>query len=239
MWLALNNFIFVFWAAVIPAALAFFLILFAVREPDKAKADRAARFPLSFEEMKRLGKKFWWVVVVAAVFTLARFSEAFLILKANAVGLPLVLVPAVLVLMNMVYALAAYPAGILSDKTDRLNLLLMGLVVLIAADVVLGFASTIFTASIGVALWGLHMGLTQGILATIVADVAPVELRGTAFGLFNLVMGIAALAASVIAGGLWETVGPQATFFAGAAFTWSALIGVLLLRSLLERIAHQ
>ncbi len=161
------------------------------------------------------------------VFALARFSEAFLILRVQAVGLPLVLIPLVLVVMNIVYALAAYPAGVLSDRFDRMTMLTAGFGILIAADVVLAASGGLPGMTIGVVLWGLHMGFTQGLLATLIADTAPPELRGTAYGMFNLLGGLAALAASVLAGALWDNLGPQATFLAGAGFTAIALLGLV------------
>jgi len=193
------------------------------------------RSPLSLTELKRLGGSYWWIVGVAAVFTLARFSEAFLVLRAQSVGLPIMLVPAVMVLMNVVYAVAAYPAGILSDKVDRLTILALGLVLLIAADVVLALAPGVVGVAIGVSLWGLHMGFTHGLLATLVADTAPPELRGTAYGMFNLISGGAMLAASVIAGILWDVFGPAGTFAAGAGFALLALGGLLAARGLINR----
>ena len=231
MWLTANSFTTVFWVAVVPAFLALGLILFAVHEPQRPAGMRAVKSPLSRAEIARLGPDFWWVVTIATVFTLARFSEAFLILKAQAVGLPIALVPAVLVLMNVVYALAAYPAGVLSDRVDRKTILIAGLGLLIAADVVLAFSSTIGVAALGVALWGLHMGVTQGLLATLVADTAPPELRGTAYGMFNLMTGLALLAASVIAGALWDTVGSQATFLVAAVFATLAIVGLVAKRN--------
>jgi MFS family permease len=186
--------------------------------------------PLSRTELARLGADYWWVVAIATVFTLARFSEAFLILRAQSVGLPIALVPAVMVLMNIVYALAAYPAGVLSDRVERHTILIAGLALLIAADIVLALSGGVAGVALGVVLWGLHMGLTQGLLATLVADAAPAELRGTAYGMFNLMTGLALLAASVIAGGLWDMIGPAGTFLAGAAFTTLAVIGLLTLR---------
>lgn len=230
MWLTADNFIAVFWVAVIPAFLAFGLILFAVKEPRKPDVLREVRSPLSLGELAQFGSFYWFVVGIATVFTLARFSEAFLILRAQSVGLPIFLVPAVLVVMNIVYALAAYPAGILSDRRDRTTVLMIGIVFLIAADLVLGFATGVLSVAIGVVLWGLHMGFTQGLLATLVADAAPPELRGTAFGIFNLLGGIALLAASILAGALWDTVGPKGTFLAGAAFTALALAGLAAVR---------
>ena len=219
----------VFAVAVVPAFVAFALVAFAVREPDRPRELRPVRSPLSRAELARLGADYWWVVAVAAVFTLARFSEAFLILRAQAAGLAPALVPAVLVVMNLVYALAAYPAGLLSDRVDRRTVLLIGLSVLIAADLVLGLATGLAGVGCGIVLWGLHMGLTQGLLATLVADTAPAELRGTAFGMFNLATGAALLAASVVAGALWDTVGAGGTFLAGAAFTAVAVVGLLAL----------
>jgi MFS family permease len=229
MWLTADNFTAVFWVAVIPAFISLALIMFAVREPQRPPELRKVHAPLSKAELRRLGTAYWWVVIVATMFTLARFSEAFLILRAQSVGLPLALVPAVLVVMNIVYALAAYPAGVLSDRVDRVTVLTGGFLLLVAADVALAFASGVLGVMVGVALWGLHMGFTQGLLAALVADAAPPELRGTAFGMFNLLTGIALLAASVIAGALWDAIGPQGTFIAGAAFTLLALAGLLAL----------
>lgn len=228
LWTA-NNFQTVFWIAVIPAFLAFGLIAFAVKEPERPPELRKVKSPLSRAELARLGMDYWWVVGIATVFTLARFSEAFLILRAQSVGLPIALVPAVMVLMNVVYAFAAYPAGVLSDRMDRHTILVAGLLLLIVADVVLALSGSIAGIAVGVVLWGLHMGLTQGLLATLVADTAPAELRGTAYGMFNLATGVALLAASVIAGGLWDLVGPRGTFLAGAAFTGCAVAGLVAL----------
>lgn len=234
MWLTSNSFTSVFWIAVIPGFLALALIMFAVREPERPEGLRQVHSPLSRAELKRLGSVYWWVVAVATVFTLARFSEAFLILKAQAVGLPITLVPAVLVVMNVVYALAAYPAGALSDKIDRIAVLVIGLALLVAADIALAFANGIIGVACGVVLWGLHMGFTQGLLATLVADAAPAELRGTAYGMFNLLGGLAMLAASIIAGALWDLAGPLWTFLAGASFTALALVGLFVIRRRLK-----
>lgn len=220
-----NNFQRVFWVAVIPAVLALALLVFAVKEP--APQHQAKKSTLTFRDAKRLPASFWMVVTAAAVLTLARFSEAFLILRAQNLGLSLALAPLILVVMNIVYALSSYPAGVIADKMGRGGILLCGVGCLVAADVVLAVAGTIQAALAGVILWGLHMGLTQGLLATLIADVAPADLRGTAFGIFNLVGGIALLIASVVAGGLWDHYGPQATFLAGAAFSIIALLGLL------------
>ena len=235
MLLTVNNFTLVFWVAVVPAFLSLFLILFAVREPERPAGLRHVKNPVSRTEVRLLGSAYWWVVAVGTVFTLARFSEAFLLLKAQSVGLAVALVPAVFVLMNIVYALAAYPAGVLSDRIDRSTVLVVGFVFLIAADLVLALAHNIAGVAVGIVAWGLHMGLTQGLLATLVADTAPAELRGTAFGVFNLAGGAAVLAASVIAGVLWDAAGPRATFLAGAAFTAVALVGLLLIRDRLPK----
>jgi MFS family permease len=229
MWWTSDNFKAVFWFAVIPALLALALIVFAVREPKRSPELRAVRNPISPSEIRNLGAAYWWVVAVATVFTLARFSEAFLVLRAQNVGLPIALVPAVLVAMNVVYTLAAYPAGVVSDRIGRTGVLAAGIVVLIAADVVLALVPSVAGVALGVVLWGLHMGLTQGLLAALVADTAPAELRGTAYGFLNLLGGIAMLAASIIAGALWDSAGPQAAFLAGAGFAAVALAGLLLI----------
>lgn len=230
MWLTANHFQAVFWIAVIPAFVAVALIIVAVKEPKRVEGQRRVRMPLRRDELKRLGPAFWWVVAVAAIFTLARFSEAFLILRAQSIGLPLALVPIVLVVMNLAYSLSAYPVGVLADRMDRPTLLGLGLVLLIVADLALAFLPNVAGLAAGVLLWGLHMGFTQGLLATLVADAAPAELRGTAFGMFNLVTGLALLVASVVAGALWDQFGPQATFLAGAAFALLTLIALLSMR---------
>ncbi|WP_333673234.1 MFS transporter [Elioraea tepidiphila] len=229
-----DDFVSVFWVAVIPAFLAFGLIVFAVHEPERPPVARAVRNPLSRAELAQLGSAYWWVVGVASVFTLARFSEAFLILRAESIGLPLMLVPAVFVVMNIAYAASAYPVGALSDRMDRVALLIVGLGLLIGADLALAFAPGLVGIACGVVLWGLHMGFTQGLLATLVADAAPAELRGTAYGMFNLVTGLAMLAASVIAGALWDWVGPAGTFVAGAVFAAATVAGLVPVRQRLD-----
>lgn len=234
MWLTADHFQAVFWVAVIPAFVAVALILVFVKEPPRPQGLRRVRMPLHRDELARLGTAYWWVVAVATIFTLARFSEAFLILKAQSIGLPLALVPIVLVIMSLAYSLSAYPVGILADRMDRITLLVLGLILLIAADLVLAIAPGITGVGIGVTLWGLHMGFTQGLLAALIAAVAPAELRGTAFGVYNLVTGLALLIASVIAGLIWEMVGPGGTFLTGAGFATLAMVGLLLVRSRLE-----
>jgi MFS family permease len=230
MWLTANNFQAVFWIAVIPAFLCVALLVFAIDDPERPAGLRQVRSPLSVVELRRLGLAYWFVVGIAVVFSLARFSEAFLILRAQAVGLPVMLVPLVLVLMNLVYAFAAYPAGALSDRANRITILGVGFGFLVAADLVLAFTNGLAGVATGVALWGLHLGFTQGLLATLVADTAPPELRGTAFGMFNLLSGLSLLIASVLAGLLWERIGPQSTFLAGAAFTALAFSGLAVAR---------
>ena len=220
----------VFWYAVIPAALAVALLAFGVREPAAQGAGRKPAAPIQWQTLADMGGAYWFVVAVGAVFTLARFSEAFLILRAQQQGLPNSYAPLVLVVMNLVYALAAYPLGKLADRMSHLRLLAAGVLVLIAADLVLAQAQGLAAVTLGVLLWGLHMGMTQGLLATMIADAAPAHLRGTAFGFFNLASGIAMLLASVLAGLLWERLGPGVTFYAGAAFSLAALLLLVLRR---------
>ncbi|MFG6660665.1 MFS transporter [Sulfitobacter sp. 915] len=238
MWLFSNDFRSVFWVAVIPAFLALALILLAVHEPARPEGLRKVRNPLARAELRLLGKAYWLVVAVAALFTLARFSEAFLILRAESAGLSLMLVPLVLVGMNAVYSLVAWPVGVVSDRTGPFKLLIVGLVLLVAADLVLAFAGGLASIALGVLLWGLHMGFTQGLLAAMVAESVPPELRGTAFGMFNLVTGFALLFASVIAGALWDVLGAQWTFLAGAMFAALAVLALLPLGQHVRRSAQ-
>ncbi|MBP7532716.1 MAG: MFS transporter [Ottowia sp.] len=221
-----NDFRAVFAVAIIPAALCVALLVLGVQEPERpAGAPRVN--PISRTNLKRLPRAYWWVVGVGAVFTLARFSEAFLVLRAEQVGIALALVPLVMVAMNAVFSVTAYPFGKLSDRVSHRRLLLAGLAVLVLADVVLA-ASTHWTGLLlGVALWGVHMGMTQGLLAAMVADTAPADLRGTAYGFFNLMSGLAMLAASVVAGLLWQYWGPAWTFGAGAMFSAVAMAALL------------
>lgn len=227
MWWTSDDFTRVFWVAVLPAFLAFGLIACAVTEPDPVGRREKAKNPLNLAGMRQLGPAYWRTVAVGIVFTLARFSEAFLILRAQTIGLAPMWVPAVLVLMNVVYALSAYPAGVLSDRINRTGLLALGLVVLAGADLALALLPSLSGLALGVMLWGLHMGLTQGLLSALVADAAPATLRGTAFGFFSLFTGLAMLAASVIAGALWDSFGPAGTFLAGLGLALAALVGLL------------
>ncbi|MBY0237356.1 MAG: MFS transporter, partial [Burkholderiaceae bacterium] len=223
-----NDFRAVFWLAVIPGALAVLLLLFGVQEPPRSsKAPRVN--PIKPANLRRLSADYWWVVGIAALFTLARFSEAFLVLQAQRTGVPMAWVPLVMVAMNLVYALAAYPFGKLSDRLgeSKLGLLAGGLVLLIAADLVLARAEHWPMLLAGVALWGVHMAMTQGLLATLVADTAPPDLRGTAYGFFNLLSGLAMLLASAAAGWLWDAHGAPSTFYAGAGFCVLALLVLL------------
>ena len=216
-----------FWVAVIPAFVAVALLVFGVSEPQKPVRDREGRHPLRWSDAKRFSRHYWIVVAIAAVFTLARFSEAFLILRARNVGLAVGSAPWVMVVMSVVYAAVSYPAGAAADRGHGTRLLSGGLIALFAADLVLALAASGSVVLAGAALWGLHMGLTQGLLAALVAAAAPADLRGSAYGVFNLVSGVALLVASALAGWLWDAFGPPETFYAGAAFTLIAWIGLL------------
>ena len=217
----------VFWVAVLPGLVSVVLLAVFVHEaPGSMKAQKVQK-PLRWREIGSFSSAFWSVVAVGAVFTLARFSEAFLLLRARSLGVGNDYVPFVLVVMNVVYAASSYPAGHFSDRMDRRLILAAGGAVLIAADVVLARASGIAGLMMGISLWGLHMGFSQGLLAALVADAAPTERRGTAFGLFNLVSGIVLLVASIVAGVLWDRIGAPATFYAGASFAGLGLLGLL------------
>lgn len=227
MWVFANDFQSVFWVAVIPGLMSFALILFAVHEPPRPPGRRRVRNPLARAELRLLGGTYWLVVAVATLFTLARFSEAFLILRAQEAGLALMLLPLVLVAMNFAYALTAWPVGVVADRGGRVALLAVGLGLLVLADLVLATsAGGLWGLALGVVLWGVHMGFTQGVLAALVAESVPAELRGTGFGVYNLVTGVTLLLASVIAGALWQAYGAQWTFVAGAGFATASALGL-------------
>lgn len=231
MLLTADAFKTVFWVATAPAVCAVGVLLWGVKDPGRSSLTKGAP-PLDLGAIRQLGEAFWGVVAVAAVLTLARFSEAFLLLRGESAGLALSLVPVVMVTMNVAYALSAYPAGALSDRLGRWPMLSLGVAFLIIADLVLALGQSVASVLMGVVLWGLHMGFTQGLFATLVADTAPERLRGSAFGLLNLAIGLAMLGASVIAGVLWEAYGPSMTFEAGAAFAGLSLVGMVVLRAL-------
>jgi MFS family permease len=216
----------VLWFAVIPAVVAVLVLVFGVSERSLPK--KKTKAPLEWKELGKLSTAYWLVVGAGAIFTLARFSEAFLVIRAHDAGLALAWTPAVIGIMSLVFALTAYPAGRLQDRIGARPLLLLGLVVLIVADLVLALSGSLIGIFVGIGLWGLHMGLTQGVLSALIAGAAPTRLRGTAFGLFGLVSGVATLAASLVAGLLWDKIGPAATFEAGATFAAAALIAFLI-----------
>ena len=222
----------VFWVAGIPGALAVALLVAGVREPARAAAAKLGR-AVRLADLRRFDAAYAWVVAIGGLLMLARFSEAFLVLRAAQVGIPLALVPLAMVVMNVVYAASAYPFGAWSDRIGPVGLLAGALLVLIAADAVLALATGPLAVGVGVALWGVHLGMSQGVLAAMVAAASPSDLRGTAFGVFNLVSGLAMLVASVAAGFVWEAFGAPATFLVGAAFASLALLamGVRALRT--------
>lgn len=216
----------VLWFAIIPALVCVGLLAFVVREPSQPATEKPARLPIHRDEIARLPRPFWWIVILGGLFSLARFSEAFLTLRGMELGLPLAYTPLVMILMSLVYALSAYPAGVLADRLPRTALLLWGLLILIGSDLLLASSNQLAIGLLGIALWGLHLGLTQGLLSAMVADAAPADLRATAFGLYNLVSGLALLLASVIAGVSWQLYGSAITFYLAAGI---ALTSVLLL----------
>ena len=224
-----------FWFAVLPATLCVLLIVWLVHDSPttgmqhkehpsarRIAADIAAN-------LQRLPRKLWLIIAFAALLALARFSDAFLILRGQSLGQAIAWTPGLLALMSAAYAASAFPCGRLFDQGWHRSLLAAGIIFLIAADLVLALGNSIASAFVGAALWGMHMGATQGVLAAMVAEAAPTDLRATAFGCFNFASGIALLAASVMAGALWATLGPAATFLA------SAVIATLVLPALLHR----
>ena len=228
MILLVDNFQQVFWFATIPAFLAVLLLVVGVKEPEHIYQTKETTPAIRFTTLKQFDHTYWWVVIFGAALTLARFSEAFLILRAQNIGLPDTFAPAILIIMNIIYALSAYPAGKLADRISHNRLMVAGLVILISADLILAYAADLAFVFSGVILWGLHMGMTQGLLATMVAKAAPERLRGTAFGIFNLISGIAMLCAGLLAGGLWDIYGASVTFYTGAIIAFITLVLLLL-----------
>ncbi len=230
MWVFAEDIRTVLWFAVIPAVVCVLVLWLGVEEPEASRPPARPRpwLGLARADLAALGTAYWWIVAVAVVLSLARFSEAFLVLRAQDVGMALTLVPLVMVVMSLVYSLTAWPVGRLGDRLDRRRLLLAGILVLVPADLLLATAGSPAVALLGVAVWGLHMGASQGLLATLVADTAPVERRGTAFGVFHLVTGVATLAASILAGALWDLYGAPATFLAGAGLALASASLLLL-----------
>ena len=221
-----NDFRAVFWVAVIPGMLAVMLLFFGIKEPERHPSEKRIN-PISKQNLLRLSPAYWRVVAIGAFFMLARFSEAFLVLRGLQAGIPIALTPLVMVAMNIIYAASAYPFGKLSDRLSHNGLLALGLIILIIADIVLAQSNHWSTLLLGVALWGIHMGMTQGLLAAMVANTAPSDLRGTAYGFFNLVSGLALLVASVLAGFIWDQFGAATTFYTGATFSLLALVGLM------------
>lgn len=228
MVLLTNDIRTVLWVAVLPAILAVFLLIVGVQEPQSTRPVGGSRTVIRFLDLRSMGPAYWWIVLLGGLLTLARFSEAFLVLRAEHVGLSVTFIPLVMVVMSLTYAVSAYPAGWLADRMSRRPLLASGCLVLIMADVTLAVAGDVIMVMVGIALWGIHMGLTQGLLATLIADASRPELRGSAFGVFSFVSGVSLLGASVLAGFLWDQFGPSATFLAGAVLTAIALVGFVL-----------
>lgn len=230
MFLTADNYRLVFWVAFIPALAAVLCIVFGVQESEHSSAAEKKPFPIQKSELVKLPRSFWIVVAVASAFTLARFSEAFLILRASNQGLSGAWIPTILIVMNVVYAVSSYPIGVLSDRIGKMGLLGAGIFLLVIADIILAFGGNLTWVFVGVIVWGLHMGMTEGLLSALVAGAAPTDLRGTAFGMYNLLKGIVALVASGLAGALWTVFGPAETFIAGAIFAFISLVGLLLVR---------
>lgn len=224
-----DNYRSVFWSAVLPGTIAVSILALGVEE-SRGRQETRGGPPLRISDIKKLDRRFWFIVVFGSIFTLARFSEAFILLRAQVVGVKPSIVPFFMVIMNMVYTLSAYPVGVLSDRVGRMGMLAAGCIVLVVSDAMFALATGYTLVVLGAALWGLHMGLTQGIFSTLVANSAPEAMRGSAFGVFSLATGIAMLAASGLAGWLWDSAGPAATFWAGAGFALAGYAGLLLRR---------
>lgn len=228
-----NDFRMVFWVAVIPGFLSVCVLAWAVKEPISYSEKKRIN-PFLKENLMKFDQNYWWVVGVGIFFALARFSEAFIVLRSYQLGIPMAFVPLVMVAMNLIYALTAYPFGKLSDRMNHSTLMAWGLVVLIASDFLLAWANDWSTVLLGVALWGVHMGMTQGLLSAMVANASPPDLRGTSFGIFNLVTGVAALISSIFAGWAWDDFGASATFLFGSGFALICLVALLRMKKIFQ-----
>lgn len=227
----------VLWLATIPAIISVLLLIFFVKEPKKAP-DQTVLPSFKFRAITQVNRQYWWVVAIAGVVSLARFSQAFLILKARTIGVPLYFLPLVIIVMNSAYASGAYPIGKLSDRVPRKYVLALGLVFLIGADLLLGFANNWWVFTGGILLTGLHLAFTEGLFGSMVADLTPLEIRGTAYGIFNLVSGFAALGASVTAGLLWDIYGSSVPFFTSAGLLGLALGALIVFHSVHHKQKH-
>jgi MFS family permease len=227
MLLTADNYRFVFWIAAIPALLAVFLLMAGVKEPQSTAITpgKKGAFPLTLKTLHRLPRELWFTLMLAGLLSLARFSDAFLILRSQQAGLPIAWAPLVMVVMNIVYAVSSYPGGLLSDRFGRIAPLVAGTLILILGNILLASSSGLLLPAIGIVCWGLHLGLTQGVLSAMIADAAPAALKATAFGLLNLVSGLGLLTASITAGALWDQIGSSAMFLAALV----PAIGVLLI----------
>ena len=223
-----ESYRFIFWCALIPGLICLALIVFEVKAPEAPVKKRVN--PLTKAAMKLLPKGFWALIAMSALFSLARFSNAFIVLRAADCGIAVALVPLVMVAMNAVFAFSSYPFGKLADRMKPTELLIAGVALLAASDAVLGLATGPWAILAGVALWGLHLGATQGIFSMLIAHLAPAELRGTAFGLYNLVSGGALLITGALAGLLSDAWGFGAPFFAGLVFSALTLVALLFLK---------
>jgi MFS family permease len=228
----------VFWVATLPAAICILILIFGVKEPETDKGSEPVRIPLLWADVKKMGWPFWGLVGITSILMLGRMSEAFFLLKAQNAGVSLAMIPVVLIGFNIVYALTAYPAGALSDIMKRSEVLALGVLLFVLAEVTLALAKSPFGVGAGVMLWGLHMGFCGSLLSAMVADAAPPKLRGTAFGILNLVTGVALLAASALAGFLWDRYGPEIAFLTSAAFATLALAAILFLPSVENPVSH-
>ena len=221
----------VFWIACVPAVITVGILLFGLREPAQVPRAPTRGNPLAGFRFADYPLRFWGMVAVVLLFTLMRFSEAFLVLRASDAGLAMGYAPLTLVVMSLTYMLTAYPAGMLADRMSRPRLLAFGCVVMVVADLLMAFGTSLTVVFAGIAAWGVHMGLTEGLLSALTADAAPATLRGTAFGVVNLARGLMLIAASALAGALWSWQGPEATFLAGAALAGATALASLMIRA--------
>ena len=220
-----QNFRLVFWLAVIPGIIAVMFLVFGVKEPRQQQNQQRVN-PLNRSALSSLGSNYWWLLLAVLIFNLGNSSDAFLLLKAQQVGIPAAFIPLTLVVQNLTYALFAYPLGRLSDRISRRQLLIGGWLIyaLVYGGLALVDRAPQFWGLL--AVYGVHLAMTQGTITALVADLVPANLRGTAFGFLNLAVGVALFPASLLAGLLWQQLGSGVAF---AVSSGLALIAICLL----------
>jgi MFS family permease len=223
LYLTTNNFRLVLWFAVIPAVLCIVVLIFGVKESTLKKNISRKKSYFLFENFLKITPVIWLFFLTVFILNLGHFSEAFLLLRSQEIGLKVSFIPVVFVVMNVAYAIVAVPFGHLADRGGFFILIVCGFLILVLADIILALTNSVGWMFVGIIFWGIHLGMTQGLLLAMISKLSPLELRGTSFGLFHAISGVALLTASLIAGYLWQYYYSGLIFFVSAIIT---LVGI-------------